>query len=392
MKNKRIISIIITLLIITLISSVGFTKVLATENVSNELVNEVASQDDVAKTQGSTTTGTTNTSSTTNIGDVYALDEVVTFENDVDGNLFIMGKDIMINNVTVNGDIFVMGLNVTIDDTVTTGSIFALGQNISLTGESRSAQIYACGQNITLGQNSVIQNDARITGSKVVIDSIVGHNAYVGCDTFELNGRINGDLEYSATEESEILDDNVHGNVTYVEVEEPMVQENTIGEKIFDTIKKYAKTFFSILLVGLVFVFVDKKFLRTIYKSTNGEVIGKSLLFMLLGICVVPIASLILALTGIGASAGLALLYALVLACIVSMPAGVTAITGMMCRKKLSEESKANRKAAYGRLVLVALVFSLIAIIPILGSIAKLCAIVLGLGAIIRNIFYKDEI
>ena len=182
------------------------------------------------------------------------------------------------------------------------------------------------------------------------------------------------------------------GNVTYVEVEEPMVQEKTIGEKIFDTIKKYAKTFFSILLVGLVFVFVDKKFLRTIYKSTNGEVIGKSLLFMLLGICVVPIVSFILALTGIGASAGLALLYALVLACIVSMPAGVTAITGMMCRKKLSEESKANRKAAYGRLVLVALVFSLIAIIPILGSIAKLCAIVLGLGAIIRNIFYKDEI
>ena len=387
MKNKRIISIIITLLIITLISSVGFTKVLATENVSNELVNDVTAQDDVAKP----TTGT-NTSSTTNIGDVYALDEVVTFENDVDGNLFIMGKDIMINNVTVNGDIFVMGLNVTIDDTVTTGSIFALGQNISLTGESRSAQIYACGQNITLGQNSVIQNDARITGSKVVIDSIVGHNAYVDCDTFELNGRINGDLEYSATEESEISDDNVHGNVTYVEVEEPMVQEKTIGEKIFDTIKKYAKTFFSILLVGLVFVFVDKKFLRTIYKSTNGEVIGKSLLFMLLGICVVPIVSLILALTGIGASAGLALLYALVLACIVSMPAGVTAITGMMCRKKLSEESKANRKAAYGRLVLVALVFSLIAIIPILGSIAKLCAIVLGLGAIIRNIFYKDEL
>ena len=387
MKNKRIISIIIALLIISLISSVGFTKVLATENVSNELVNDVTAQDDVAKP----TTGT-NTSSTTNIGDVYALDEVVTFENDVDGNLFIMGKDIMINNVTVNGDIFVMGLNVTIDDTVTTGSIFALGQNISLTGESRSAQIYACGQNITLGQNSVIQNDARITGSKVVIDSIVGHNAYVGCDTFELNGRINGDLEYSATEESEISDDNVHGNVTFEEVEEPMVQEKTIGEKIFDTIKKYAKTFFSILLVGLVFVFVDKKFLRTIYKSTNGEVIGKSLLFMLLGICVVPIASLILALTGIGASAGLALLYALVLACIVSMPAGVTAITGMMCRKKLSEESKANRKAAYGRLVLVALVFSLIAIIPILGSIAKLCAIVLGLGAIIRNIFYKDEL
>ena len=293
MKNKRIISIIITLLIITLISSVGFTKVLATENVSNELVNEVASQDDVAKTQGSTTTGTTNTSSTTNIGDVYALDEVVTFENDVDGNLFIMGKDIMINNVTVNGDIFVMGLNVTIDDTVTTGSIFALGQNISLTGESRSAQIYACGQNITLGQNSVIQNDARITGSKVVIDSIVGHNAYVGCDTFELNGRINGDLEYSAAMEADISEDNVHGNIKFVEVEEPMVQEKTIGEKIFDTIKKYAKTFFSILLVGIVFVFVDKKFLRTIYKSTNGEVIGKSLLFMLLGVCVVPIVSLI---------------------------------------------------------------------------------------------------
>ena len=45
MKNKRIISIIITLLIITLISSVGFTKVLATENVSNELVNDVTAQD-----------------------------------------------------------------------------------------------------------------------------------------------------------------------------------------------------------------------------------------------------------------------------------------------------------------------------------------------------------
>ena len=382
MKNKKIFC-IITLLIITLILSMGFTKVLATENVTNVQTNDVDPSQVSTKQVANPNT---------NIGDMYVVDEIVTFEDNVDGNLFIMGKDIMINNVTINGDIFVMGQNVTIDDAITTGSIFALGQNISLTGESRVAQIYACGQNITLGQNSVVQNDARITGSKVVIDSVVGHNAYVGCDTFELNGRINGDLEYSATEPSDISKENVHGNVKFVEVEEPTVHEKTIGEKIFDTIKKYAQTFFTILLVGIVFIFIDKKFLRTIYKSSNGEVIGKSLLFMLLGVCAVPIVSLILALTGIGVSTGLALLYALILACLVSMPAGVTAITGMICRKKFSEENKANRKAAYGRLVLVALVFSLIAIIPILGSIVKVLTVLLGLGAIIRKVFYKDEI
>ena len=63
----------------------------------------------------------------------------------------------------------------------------------------------------------------------------------------------------------------------------------------------------------------------------------------------------------------------------------------MTCRNKYSEENKANRKAVYGRFVLISLAFALISAIPILGGLLKACAIFLGFGAIIRNVFFKES-
>ena len=391
MKNKKLFSSVIILLIITLIASIGFTTVYATEEVSGNVVENVVEnkvEEAGASASNVLTTGTTTTPDTKDyVGDLYCINEVITSETDVDGNLFLMGKDVMINDCTITGDIFVLALNLTIDDTVVSGNIFAMAQNLSITGETVASQLYACGQNITTGPKVNILKDMRVAGSDVKVSSTVGHNAYIGADSFELQGKIMGDLDYEAKEAANIKNDQVAGNVRFREVEPE--QEKSVTDKVKEAVKDFATMFIGIIIIGLVFIFIDRKFLNTIYSSGKGEAIGKSLLFALLGIFVFPLVALILLVTGVGSLPGLALFYSLLLAAMISIPAFVALLTGIFCKNKFSEDNKANRKAAYGRLVLLALAFSILSAIPVLGIILDICAIPIGFGAIIRNVFYK---
>ena len=378
MKNKKI---FIAILIIALLFTAIISTVNATEQVETNAVENVTS----AEVEEETTTDVKY-----EIGDLYAADEKLTIEEDVYGNAFIMGKDVTITDSKINGDVFVMGMNVTIDDTDITGSVFALGQNIEFTGESSITQVYACGQNILLGQNALISRDIRATGETVRILGTIGNNAFIDCNTLELNGKILGNLDYSAKEEAEIADGQVSGTVDFSLVEETVQQEKTIGDKLKEAFKDFVGIFITLLLIGIVFIFLDKKFLKTVYASSNGGAIGKSLLFALLGFAVIPLIGIILLFTGIGTKTGLALIYAFFLGILISVPAGVALVTGMTCRSKYSEENKANRKAAYGRYVLISLIFALLNIVPILGWMLKAFAAFLGFGAIMRNIFFKE--
>lgn len=381
MKNKKI---LIALLIITLLFTLAFNAVLATEEVSTNVVEN-------ATATGLVSTAEVTTETKKDIGDIYSMEQSVIVEKDVVGNAFLMGKDVTINNSKITGDVFVMGMNVTIDDTEITGSVFVLGQYINFTGESSATQIYACGQNINLGQNALISNDLRVVGDTIKLASTVGHNAYIDGNKLEFAGKVLGNLEYSATEEATISDEQVGGNVVFELVEESTIQEMSLGDKIKEIFKDFAGIFISLILIGMVFIFLDKKFLRTVYASSNGGAIGKSLLFALLGFAVIPLVALILIIIGIGAKTGLALVYASFLALIISVPAFVALITGMICRNKYSEENKANRKAVYGRFVLLSLAYAILSVVPFIGTILQIAAVFIGFGAIIRNVFFKEE-
>lgn len=382
MKNKKI---LIALLIITLIVTAAFNAVHATEEVNTTVANVVEN----------TVSNDVETKTTTDVedevGDLFAADQKVTVEQHVIGNAFVMGQDVTISDSIIEGDLFVMGMNVIVDDTEINGSVFALGQNVNFTGETSAAQVYALGQNLVFGPSTLIERDLSGAGETIKLGGTIGHNAFIECDNLEIDGKVLGDLNYSSNKEADIADGHVMGNVDFELVEESTAPEKTIGDKVKDAFKNFAGMFITLLLIGLVFVFLDKKFLRTVYASSNGGAIGKSLLFSLLGFAVIPLVSLILIVIGIGAKTGLALIYAFLLALLISLPACVALITGMACRKKYSEENKANRKAVYGKFVLISLAFALLSVIPILGGLLKACAIFLGFGAIIRNVFFKES-
>jgi len=380
MKNKKI---LIALLIITLIITAAFNAVHATGDVTTTGTNV---------TENTTTNDlTTTTEVKEEVGDLFEADQKVLVEQHVIGNAYVMGQDVTISDTKIDGDLFVMGMNVTIDDTEVGGNIFALGQNVNFTGETSAAQVYALGQNLAFGPKTIIARDVSGAGETIKLGGTIGHSAYIDCDNLEIDGKVLGDLEYSSTKEANIADGHVMGKVDFELVEEATAPQKTIGDRVKDLFKNFAGMFITLILIGLVFIFLDKKFLRTVYASSNGGAIGKSLLFSLLGFAVIPLASLILIVIGIGAKTGLALLYAFFLALLISLPACVTLITGMTCRNKYSEENKANRKAVYGRFVLISLAFALISAIPILGGLLKACAIFLGFGAIIRNVFFKES-
>ena len=380
MKNKKI---LIALLIITLIITAAFNAVHATGDVTTTGTNV---------TENTTTNDlTTTTEVKEEVGDLFEADQKVLVEQHVIGNAYVMGQDVTISDTKIDGDLFVMGMNVTIDDTEVGGNIFALGQNVNFTGETSAAQVYALGQNLAFGPKTIIARDVSGAGETIKLGGTIGHSAYIDCDNLEIDGKVLGDLEYSSTKEANIADGHVMGKVDFELVEEATAPQKTIGDRVKDLFKSFAGMFITLILIGLVFIFLDKKFLRTVYASSNGGAIGKSLLFSLLGFAVIPLVSLILIVIGIGAKTGLALIYAFLLALLISLPACVALITGMACRKKYSEENKANRKAVYGKFVLISLAFALLSVIPILGGLLKACAIFLGFGAIIRNVFFKES-
>lgn len=394
-KKKFIIIPIIVLLLLSLLLPVANAD---NETNTNADVNAIStdnnnSQNTITTPQeGDANNANVNTENQMKKGDVYIAQNDVTIDYIVDGNVFILGNNVTITS-QIGGDVFVCAKNVTISDQAYIFSnLFVLAENVNIKGIVYD--LYSIANNITI--DGYIYRDIKASSSTLNINGVIGRNAYIGCEkinfavqnqndengsTVTNAGLIAGDLTYSSSQEISIPEKAVSGKVNF----EQIIKTTN------NTISTYLISLGSLLVIVLVVwglsLLVAPKFL----KSTN-DLIASKKIFPVLGCGILtPIAITMLAilLLFINITASISLLLLTILALLFALSTSVTiiAINNLICKKlKISKNI-----GILGILILTTTVLWAICLIPFVGGIISILAVIIGMGLITYFAFNKNK-
>lgn len=394
-KKKFIIIPIIVLLLLSLLLPVANAD---NETNTNADVNAIStdnnnSQNTITTPQeGDANNANVNTENQMKKGDVYIAQNDVTIDYIVDGNVFILGNNVTITS-QIGGDVFVCAKNVTISEQAYIFSnLFVLAENVNIKGIVYD--LYSIANNITI--DGYIYRDIKASSSTLNINGVIGRNAYIGCEkinfavqnqndengsTVTNAGLIAGDLTYSSSQEISIPEKAVSGKVNF----EQIIKTTN------NTISTYLISLGSLLVIVLVVwglsLLVAPKFL----KSTN-DLIASKKIFPVLGCGILtPIAITVLAilLLFINITASISLLLLTILALLFALSTSVTiiAINNLICKKlKISKNI-----GILGILILTTTVLWAICLIPFVGGIISILAVIIGMGLITYFAFNKNK-
>lgn len=391
-KKFAIVPIVVLLLLSLLLPVVNADN----ETNSNQDVNAIST--DINNSQNTVTTSQDSNANNANPenqmkkGDVYIAQNDVTIDYIVDGNVFILGNNVTINS-QIGGDVFVCAKNVTISEQAYIFSnLFVSAENVNVKGIVYD--LYAIADNITV--DGYIYRDIKSSSSTLNINGVIGRNAYVRCgkinfavpgqndangSTIANAGAIAGDLTYSSSQESSIPEKAVSGKVNFEQVTKATNK----------TISTYLISLGSLLVLVLVIWGLSLLLAPKFLKSTNNLIASKKVLPVLGCGILTPIAITVLAILllfiNITASISLLLLTILVLLFALSTSITIIAINNLICKKlKVSKNI-----GILGILILTTIVLWAICLIPFVGGIISILAVIVGMGLITYFVFNKNK-
>lgn len=390
-KNKTRL-IVVTAAIVTIISTFCYAETesnqitntnienssdAVTTDYENPNARDVAS-DDETETTNTTDTSTTDTSNQ-NVynGDLYIFDSDVTMDKLVDGNVFIIG-----NNVTItgqcSGNMFILGNNVTFDKSFVQASVFVCGNNVKFNAVSNS--LYSASKNLTIEHQFGVYTDMYSTCSNLDFDGIVGRNAFLSAGKVNLheNSLFYGDLNYSASSETEIPEGAVEGTINYSKITEKTTKSKTIFTYLSDLVQ--------FLIFGLLIFLIVKLFTKDPCSKECSVLShpGKTFGIGILSIILIPIIFLLLLLTIIGATASLAVLS---IYCIILMLSTVIFAISLARYLCISKKNKTIKELLITLLALI--VIWGLSLVPFIGWLISFICVSFGFGIIIYSPLYK---
>lgn len=323
-------------------------------------------------------------------GNFYKIsEETVTIDQEIDGDVMVIAKELKINS-PVKGDVLAIGRNIEINGEVEGDVRIAGEKTVILSKVGKGVNILAgeaeFGENSQIGKNVLIyadnfKNKGIIKGN---IDGKMGiaelGNLIEGNINIKLNENgnlivypqttINGNLTYTATKNATI-DNNavIKGQINHLEAATTDNRPNIFGKII---------SLFSMIALGMVAIIIDKKnTLRAVNELLNSP--AKSILYGIAYFILIPVVSLILIFTIIGAPIALILmaLYFIILY-VAQIFAGIA--IGNLFFEKTKIKTNEIWIMAFGMIILVTAVS-----LPIIGFSFRMIFIFLGMGAIINT-------
>jgi len=303
---------------------------------------------------------------------VVGPDETVDSLQAVGGTVVVHG--------TVNGPLQVVGGDVLVTGTVNGNAEIAAG-NVRISGEVTGDIDIASG-NIEIADGATVTGDLRAGAGNIYLDGTIDGDVTVGAETITLgpSAVITGDLEYDGALEQhdEAV---VEGTVT----RNPGLGAGpTIGDRPISTVPDWVVSvyaFLANLLLGAVLLAVFPRFSRTVSDRVANEPLrsGGVGLLALIG---VPIALVLIMLTIIGIPLSLLGFAVFGLLLWVGTVYGRIAIGDWL----LSLVGVRNRWAG---LLVGLIVVALLLEITLLGELASLVVLVLGLGALATTAYER---
>ena len=248
---------------------------------------------------------------------------------DVDGSAFSAGQNAG-SSADVNGILFAAGYNVTAggsgEHALLAGysvnlsgdyekDVFAAGNSVNISGNV-GRDVFASGNAVTITGNCA--GNAYIAANSVVIDGKIGKNLYLSAEEITISNTadISGQLHYNADAKINapafVLSDALVTDPTYTQDTDETEKDNGItADGILSNLKGAAFGFIGLLLVAYILLWltpvwnkVDAKYTSAPF-SKYAKAFGIGLAVL---ICV-PLASVILMITGVGLRTALLVLF-----------------------------------------------------------------------------------
>ncbi len=312
----------------------------------------------------------------------------VSIDEDVYGDTFIFTSGNATINSTLYGNVFVYSKNLTISESgEIKASLFAFSPKINIMGII-DTNIYALSDDFTFDKNAKLSYDLFVSSQNLTINGTVSRNAYCSSENMTLSDdcHINGNLSYSATSEAQINDDVISGDINYTAVssDENEDKKTTFPQIAFD-IMSYI---IIVLILFMVYKLFKAKFVTDSKLFVNN--IGKCALFGTIIFIAAPILFILTLLIGclilpsILMKPALTLFVIMLLLYIILLliACGTTIISlSRYLADKYKDKLKIKETLTTVLFIAVlALIYKLITLVPILGSIITLLLTIFGLG------------
>lgn len=373
MKLKKFFS--ITIICALLISF--FAGVVYAEENNLTTSQEVNYDDDIMLINSNDETNQVDMDNMKNIrDDVYLLDSDVTLKDNVDGNVYIMAKDVEITSEEISGNVFICAEEINIRNTYINGSLFLVGEKINVTAFASDA--YIAGNKVTLGEETRILRDLRVAADKLEINGVISRNVFASADDIKMNNNtiVEGNFNYSSKNEINISE-NVRGEINFEELKE---NDKTNSNNVIDYIKGILTSIASSALIILFIIFVLPKFNQNISEAKLLESFGLGIGFLV----VVPIITILLFMTIIGVMPAFLLIAIYIAMLAIGYTISAISIAGKIYKKINKEGNSKLYIFLFTIITLIAL--NLISSIPVIGGIVSFVLTMIGDGIIISNI------
>ncbi|MCF7795611.1 hypothetical protein K9M42_00780 [Patescibacteria group bacterium] len=327
----------------------------------------------------------------------FAKSEVIDLQGIINGDAFIIGTDIKISG-EINGNLYVIGNSVELTGKIS-GTILAISNNLDVVTKERANSILSVGNIVNIDTGS--KNSTYIVSNEANINGLIGKDLYVTSTNTSLNNivfrnfvlageklyfgesaDVNQNLKYSINTKTNLNPENIKAEITKYN---PVINHFNFNKESRDirnflngiTIANVLISFSTLLLLGFLFARYAKNIGKKVSEKYMNE-FGDNLLVGFLTLLLFPIAFILLALSIFGINIALFLLLSFVFLFIFAYIFSAIAI-GLFIEKMLFDDDNLYIAAFIG-----AILFPMIGFLPIIGKIAELVLILVGVGCIIR--------
>jgi len=326
-------------------------------------------------------------------GDYFAFGPHVEISGTVHGDVYAAGGDVLVDG-EVEGDLLVAGGQVTVSGTVAQDARIAGGQ-VTISG-TIGRNVTVAGGNVQLTDSARVQGNLLAGAGHLHVAGGIARDARVGAGSVMVSTTIGGDLAVAATdirltstasvgknfrywsEDEPSIDEGatVGGSVSRREVPEPLRSEpyrrGYMGMKLAAGIISAVST----LLLGLLLVRIYPVFSQRT-ADTIQQRPGTSLIVGVGFMLFVPLLALLCLVTVVGIPIGL-LLGLLYVATLYVGRVFVLLWAGQWILRSFSLSSSADRGLVTGLIL-----YGLLSLLPLIGTLVMLTTLAAGLGALL---------
>ncbi len=322
--------------------------------------------------------------------DVYLAGRGVEVLADVTGDVVAAGRRVEIA-AAVGGDAILAAGHVRLGGSVS-DDLRAAGREVEINGEIGDHMV-AAGRRVTLTQEASVGRFAWLAGDTVFVDGSIDGELKAAGSGVRIAAEIGGDVDVAAEEIDVLPGARIEGDLVWRGDTEPRIhaEATVVGEVRRAPVPEALETdgaelpfgliaVLGVLVAGGVLVLAFPQAARAIGGAPVASP-WRALTVGALILLVTPFAVALLLGTVVGGLLALILLPLYLAALLAGVPAGALAL-GELGLRRLREAATATRVERLTAFALATILIALVAVVPLLGSLALLLVWLAGIGAL----------